>query len=163
MTSSGTFLNIWKNLAAPISALARNRFRRSGRSILNRKSDLTCTVQRPLRSLARLSGRSLELRAELGGSTKRPFQNTEDGSTDVRRTRMATAITGRTDADGAAGFCALNGGGGGGKHRPVADHCRNFPPNRPPRRRRCPHCPSNGQPLGRGRTLMECPSVRANE
>ena len=94
--------------AAAVPRRARNRFRRSGRSILNRKSDFTCTAAaaaaRPSSASAR-SFRRLVCPFVLwsggaeGGSTKRPFQNTEDGSTDDDRSA--------DDAAGnALGFCA---------------------------------------------------------
>ena len=120
---------------------ARNRFRRSGRSILNRKSDLTCTVQRPLRSLARSFVRSF-----FGVESRRWIDKAAVSK--HRRWIDRRRTDGRRD-----GFRLLcgDGGGGSGKHRrvAVADHCRNFPPNRTPLLPPPPPCPSNGRPRPR--------------
>ena len=129
-----------------------SRFRRSGRSILNRKSDFTCAAAavRPSTASAQ-SFRRLVCPFVLwsggaeGGSTKRPFQNTEDGSLDRRRCRQRSRL-----------LC-----NNGGKHRRgVADHCRNFPPNR---RRPRPRAARPALQMDGGRTLMECPSARMSD
>ena len=134
-----------------------SRFRRSGRSILNRKSDFTCTAAAaPPSTASAQSFRRLVCPFVLwsggaeGGSTKRPFQNTEDGSTGDDR-----SLDGRCRQRSRL-LC-----NNGGKHRRgVADHCRNFPPNR---RRPRPRAARPALQMDGGRTLMECPSARMSD